>query len=149
MASPQIYAFFCSWFEVLRLMEWVNNYLFTRYENHGRGPDVFDCWGLVRDVLHKHFSTPLLDSYGLIHPDNKSEMTRGYDREVKQFSSCNACSGAVIAGFRGDHLIHVGVCVTPLKVLHTSRSRGPSLDSLRSFTRQFTRVEFYKYVGSY
>lgn len=130
-------------------MNWINDYLFTRYENHGRGPDAFDCWGLVRDALYNHFDVPLLESYGLVHPDNKHEMTKSYRGEVRHFLPGKAQSGAVAACFRGCQLIHVGLCVSPFKVLHTSRKYGPSLDALRVFSRQFTRVEFYIYAGNH
>lgn len=43
---------------------WWNDYIGKEFKEKGRGPDYFDCWGLVRHVYLYHFSGgPVLPSY--------------------------------------------------------------------------------------
>ena len=131
-------------------MSLYSQYMDCPYVDGGRGPVEFDCWGLVREVLHARFAVPLLPSFGLVCPDDKPAMTNGYCQIVKALVPSVPKAGAVMAGFVGQNLVHVGVCIDDgglLKVLHTSRNKGVRLDSVRSFKRLFLRTEFYYYVS--
>jgi len=35
--------------------EWADRYVGMRYEAGARGPEAFDCWGLVKEVLRTEF----------------------------------------------------------------------------------------------
>jgi len=132
-------------------MSWINGYMSAVYEDGGRGPNAFDCWGLVRDVLHKYFDVPELLSYGCVCPDDKRSMNAGYKVVKTGFKACCAVPGAVACGYRSGCLVHVGVVVetaSGLRVLHASRASGVSLVSLREFERLFLKVGFYCYGGS-
>ena len=126
---------------------WSDNYLTIPYVDGGRDLDGLDCWGLVRDVLHRHFSLPLLKSFGNIHADDKENMTRAYSEIKNAFSTCLPTVGTVAAGFNGDTLIHVGVVVESngLKILHTSSKFGMCRSSVRHFNRLFSQVKYYEY----
>lgn len=131
-------------------MEWVNHYLPCPYVDGGRGPVVYDCWGLVREVLHKYFDQPLLSSFGAVTHVNKLEIAVGYESLVGGFSAGEIRAGSIAAGFVGNNLIHVGVCVEcygRLMVLHTSRKRGVRVCTVRDFRRLFLKTEFYFYDG--
>ena len=127
---------------------WAIPYLKIPYVDGGRSSDGLDCWGLVRDVLHRYFHVPDLASYGHVHPDNKTSLTAGFNQVVTGFLPCDAKAGAVASGFRGENLLHVGVCIeesSQLKILHTSRRHGAMLSSVREFKRLFPKVIFYEY----
>ena len=130
---------------------WSDIYLTVPYVDGGR--DVakgLDCWGLVREVLHQHFDVPLLKAFGSIHADDKSNMTRAYQQVKNAFLPCSPVAGAVVAGFNGDSLIHVGVVVEAngLKVLHTSSRLGMCRCSVRHFNRLFSQVKYYAYKSN-
>lgn len=127
---------------------WAVEYLSAPYIDGGRTLAVLDCWGLVRDVLHRRFNLPVLASFGNVHPDDKQELTASFNQVVIDFVPGMAQPGAVASGFRGNNLIHVGVCIgeaSQLKILHTSRRHGAMLSSVREFKRLFPTVIFYVY----
>lgn len=126
---------------------WINDYLQIPYVDGGRDCRGFDCWGMVRHVLHHHFGVPWLTSFGHVSPDDKVGMTDGYWQEQGAFVLGPCATGSVACGFRGDCLVHVGVVVSngQQQVLHTGRSHGPALNTPRAFRRLFERVEFYEY----
>lgn len=129
---------------------WINEYMACPYVAYARGPESYDCWGLVRQVLSDRFGVPVLASFGQIDPDDKAGMTQGFKEVVRAFELAAPQPGSVAACFHGEWLVHVGVCVEDagaLKVLHTSRRFGPSLDSVRVFQRLSSRVVFYRYGG--
>ncbi|WP_444886471.1 NlpC/P60 family protein [Microbulbifer sp. JMSA008] len=129
-------------------MSWINDYLTVPYVDGGRGMHGFDCWGLVRDVLHRQFNTPLLESFGHVCPDDKPLLTDSYLQVVPDFLPGPCKPGAVACGFHGDCLIHVGIVINngQTQVLHTGRQYGkPLLTSPRAFRRLFQRCEYFHY----
>ena len=121
-------------------MSLINKYMACAYVDGGRGPDVFDCWGLVREVLHVEFGFPLLASFGCVLPDDKPAVTLGYKNVKSAFELGELKPGSVAAGFVGVNLIHVGVCVNcdgQLKVLHTTRKHGVRFETVKNFKRLF------------
>jgi cell wall-associated NlpC family hydrolase len=127
---------------------WSDIYLTIPYVDGGRDVAVgLDCWGLVRDVLHQHFNLPLLNDFGSIHADDKSNMTSAYYKTKPSFIECQPKAGAIVAGFKGNLLIHVGVVLEAngLHVLHTSKRHGMSKCGVRHFNRLFSQVKYYAY----
>lgn len=127
---------------------WVAEYLTIPYVDGGRSDNGLDCWGLVRNVLHKHFNHPLFESFGNVHPDNKQAMHEGFKCVASEFKTSEIETASVAAGLRNNCLIHVGVVLFidgRLKVLHTSRRHGVALNTIREFNRLFPQVVFYKY----
>lgn len=47
----------------MRPPEWCNQYVGKPFKEKGRGPDGYDCWGLVRTVLDEMFSISGLPDY--------------------------------------------------------------------------------------
>lgn len=127
---------------------WINHYMNCPYVDGGRGPDVFDCWGLVRDVYHRRFGLPLLKSFGQVSPDDKDTLTQAFYDVVPDFTPGPPALGTVAGGFRGGNLIHVGVVVDNngrLEVLHTGRKHGPTLTRVAAFSALFSNVVYYHY----
>ena len=127
---------------------WSDDYLTIPYVDGGRDASVgLDCYGAVRDVLHKYFAVPLLNAFGFIHADDKVNMTRAYRHVKKAFVPCAPKAGVIAAGFNGDALIHMGVVIETngLQVLHTSSKHGMSKCSVRRFNRLFSKVKYYAY----
>jgi cell wall-associated NlpC family hydrolase len=134
--------------QVINSGHWSDSYLMIPYVDGGRDAVIgLDCWGLVRDVLHQHFALPLFNDFGLIHADDKPSMTSAYDLTKSQFIECQAKSGAIVAGFKGAMLIHVGLVLenNGLHVLHTSSKHGMSKCPVRRFNRLFSQVKYYVY----
>lgn len=115
------------------------------YEPLGRGPDVFDCWGLILHVVRdmtgaqpfdpmRHAQTP--DAIGSI-------VRRGVERGG--WDLCAPQTGAV-AAFGGRHrCVHVGVCIAD-GVLDISKT-GARHRSHAALARAGVRMEFAIWVG--
>jgi cell wall-associated NlpC family hydrolase len=134
--------------KVINSGHWSDSYLMIPYVDGGRNAAVgLDCWGLVRDVLYQQFDLPLLNNFGLIHADDKVNMTLAYQQVKSVFSPCTPVSGAIAAGFNGSALIHVGLVLenNGLQVLHTCSKHGMSKCSVRRFNRLFAEVKYYVY----
>lgn len=124
----------------------IERYLSTAYADGGRGPRVYDCWGLVRAVRHELFGLPLLPSYGAISPDDKRALTEACNAEAVNFAEGPPVPGAIVTAWRGRLCVHVGVCVVldgRPGVLDTGRATGPRWQPVNVFRRQFLKVVFH------
>lgn len=125
----------------------MNRYLTTAYAPGGRGPDAFDCWGLVRDARHELLGRPLLPSHGAISPADKRGLTRACGEVVDQhLHECLPRAGAIAAGWSGRVCVHVGLLIDVdgrLLVLETDEPTGPCLTRPYQFESRYTRVTYY------
>jgi len=125
----------------------IDRYLQTRYTDGGRGPDTFDCWGLVRHARHTMFGKSLLPSYDNIHPSDKPSLTAAC-AEVRgtAFREVTAAPGAIAAAWIGKLCMHVGLVVEAdgmLWVLETNKKTGPVITRLRRFESRYTKVIYH------
>ena len=112
------------------------------YKDGGRGNGFYDCWGLVREVLHKDFGYPLFasfGSFGSVSSTDKAAFTQGFSELSGEFVEiARAEEAAVMLSFQSGVLQHVGICIRHdgfLKVLHAHLNHGVRLDKLRNFPR--------------
>ncbi len=124
-----------------------DSYLTVPYVDGGRSMAGFDCWGLVRDILHRHYNHPLLESFGHIAADDKQRLTGAYHQVQHKFLPSTAKDGCIAACFKRGLLLHVGVVVEQngLHIYHTGRKHGPLKARLEAFESLFFRVEYYAY----
>jgi len=99
------------------------------YADGGRGPDVFDCWGLVRAIYREHLGVDL-PSYGEIRAADLRAVARamgaGKDAEIWAPAKAPREFDVVIMrdGRGGRRVVHVGVMVDATRVLHTTKTTG-------------------------
>ena len=86
------------------------------YKNGARGPDAFDCSGLVYYVFRQHRI--------LLPPPAESQSRAG--REVNRY---NALPGDLVL-FRIDGDFHIGIVINRKEFVHASKSRGVAVDSV-------------------
>ena len=126
---------------------WANNYIGKKYEVGARGPDTFDCWGLVRDVYEKVYGISLPEWIGL-HSENTIDfpITRAireeWVAELKPFEGCVAAMSARVA------FHHVGIYMGQDRILHAaSNIGGVFVNTLREMKIRFLfkTVKFYRH----
>ncbi|WP_417448400.1 hypothetical protein [Idiomarina abyssalis] len=131
--------------------ELTDYYLATEFEDGGRGPSTFDCWGMGRDIQIKTgIPENIVPSFGAVGAQDKQQMTTLYRQVSKAFDVVPPKPLAIACGFVGQLLWHIGTVVpdgSELVVLHTSTSFGPHKSPLHVFERQFLRVE-YRYAAN-
>ena len=125
---------------------WVLDYLKARWEPNGRGPDVYDCWGLVMAVSAGVYGVvlPEVNYEGAVAATIRGE--RGSDRWRRLHGPIEGC---VVAMHHGNTKVpvHVGVYIGGY-VIHCSRQRGVTCDTLdRLKVYGYGKFAYYSYVG--
>ena len=126
----------------------VNDYVGLPYREGARGPDAYDCYGIVAAVFAKRGIT-LPDFYQ--HGPGPMSAARAIDASVKgeimggraeRVEAPEDYDIAVVKGFSKAH--HVGVVIDG-GVLHASRGLGAIWQTMGSFLRLHGDVEFYRW----
>ena len=126
----------------------MNTFVGLPYREGARGPDAFDCYGIVSAVF-KERGVTLPDFY----QDGPGSMlaARAIDASVKgevlggraeRLTEPEEYAIVVVRGYAKAH--HVGVVVDG-GVLHASRGLGSIWQSIPSFERLHGTVEYYKW----
>lgn len=128
-------------------MEFVNKYLGCSYEDGARGPDKFDCWGLVRLVRHAELGKRLLAEYGSLRNTDPREFTRAYEEESSYMEPCEPEHGAIAAVMIGRICTHVALVIDSpdgLRILEINPTRGPRCMPLHKWMRDHSTVTFHR-----
>lgn len=128
----------------------INHYLSTTYKPFARGPQEFDCWGLVRDAWQKMFNRQGLPSYADIDPEDKVALTMETYKVMRRYSfePVDIRAGAIATAWRANLCVHVGIVVEAdgvLWILETDVGTGPCLTRPSRFEGRYTRVVYYDY----
>lgn len=128
-------------------MEFVNKYLGCSYEDGARGPDKYDCWGLVRLVRHAELGKRLLAEYGSLRNTDPREFTRAYEEESSCMERCEPEHGAIAAVMIGRICTHVALVIDSpdgLRILEINPARGPRCLPLHKWLRDHSTVTFHR-----
>lgn len=128
----------------MNLTAWIGSALETRYLPGGRGPQNYDCWGLVCAACA---------ACGLPMPPDPGVGARGptgaralFDQHLDRGGwqvLDGPADGAVAFVPRFETAVHAGI-VLQGRVLHTSRATGPQWLPLGRYP--FTDAEFARWV---
>lgn len=115
---------------------WVTHYIGKPFADRGRGPDAFDCWGLVMDVLEQHFGITGLpdfaDRYETAADQAVSALVAAEQQEPRWQRVEVPQAGDVIVMKVTGRPWHVGVAVSADRMLHVDRRITASLEYLNS-----------------
>lgn len=129
------------------MMEWAAQYLTKRYVDGGRGPDVYDCWGLVREARARYCGMRLLPEFGSLRNTDPRAFTKAYTSEASQMELCEPEHGAIAAVLHGKVCVHVGLVLERdgrLWVLEINPVRGPRILPLKAWARDHLSVTFHR-----
>ena len=132
-------------------MHWGTKYIGLPYEEGGRGPKVFDCWGLVRWAYSQEHGIELPELPGIasaslhrIHSEIDNHLHPEWVPVDKPRDGC------IVGLSRHDALHHVGIWVEADegKIVHSYSGRQTSVaESLRSLRMKgFLHVLFYRHA---
>lgn len=128
-------------------MEWVTQYLHAKYEDGARGPDRWDCWGLVREARATHCGMRLLPEFGSLRNTDPRAFTRAYEAEAELMEQCEPEHGAIAAVLHGKICVHVALVVnadSELWVLEINPKRGPRFLRLNTWARDHLTVTYHR-----
>ena len=131
-------------------MHWINNYVGLPWVAYARGPEAFDCWGLVLDVLSKHFDIELPQYLGVFTDDAVGmthAMKSGLELNLafpvtEPVHGCIACCYLLI---NGESLLrHVGIYldIDGGGILNSFEKHQCSFDHPKKMARLFSRIEY-------
>lgn len=102
-------------------MDWWAKYIGKPFADGGRGPDAFDCWGLIRVVYQDQLAIKL-PSYGEISAKDLVRIARTMeDHKNDGWAECGPEPYSVVlmkTARGGDRVTHVGVMVDDFRVMH-------------------------------
>lgn len=132
---------------------WAVKYIGLPFQIGARGPDKFDCWGLVREIYRQEKGVELSEIQGISALDVPATL-KAFDTEIKSHwkeifypeEFCAVCMGTV-----GEVFWHVGVGLqlnNEWKILHTREKVNAVLDNVQRLRlRCMTIKKFYRYQG--
>ena len=129
---------------------WWNKYLGDNFEIKGRGPDKFDCWGLVKYVYERdHPQKLILPGYDELYQNTNerenisniifSEKKKHW-REISEPQEFDV----VLLRMRGVPM-HVGIVTGNGLMLHCSRGVGTSHEKYNGIRWRNKVLGFYRY----
>jgi cell wall-associated NlpC family hydrolase len=134
-------------------VHWAVKYIGLKYRDAGRGPDVFDCWGLVVWIYGNEFRLELPSfpnvSMLLSAPEKISEVVKQTVNSdwIRIESPEDGCAVA-LGQFGQGRVHHVGVYASADggKVLHSWKGNDSAADSLKALRMKgFRLIQFYRH----
>lgn len=121
------------------LPSWAEQYMGKPFEFKGRGPDTFDCWGLVKLVLSEQYGIELPDyEYPDWHSISPTRARAIIDMHIHHGLAhgwtpvLRAERGDLIIFHVGAHKSHIGLMLNAVHMLHApegSTSRIERVDT--------------------
>ncbi|MNL18587.1 hypothetical protein D3C87_1397380 [compost metagenome] len=126
----------------------LSRFMRTRYVEGGRGPEAYDCWGIVRDAKVALFGGEPLPLCADALPGHIPAITREVGRVATELGMHEAqpAPGMIATAWHGRLCVHVGLVVIVdgmTWVLETDKPTGPCLTRLRQFEDRYSKVVYY------
>lgn len=119
-------------------MVWWSEYVGLPFQDGGRGPHVYDCWGLVVRIYRDQLGVTL-PSYGEISARDLVRIARameaGKDDGWQEITSPKALDVVLMrSGRGGQRVVHVGVMVDAQRVLHVEEAAAAAVVPVAHFS---------------
>lgn len=133
-------------------MKWLNQYVGKPFVDGGRGPDNYDCWGLVCAVYKNQFGIEL-PSYGSISSSDLLKVRREIEAGVaidspwRQVCKPSEFDVAVMRLPNGRRYGHVGVYTGDGHILHVQSATGVVMDRTDNTSIRHRIMGYWRYEG--
>ena len=130
-------------------MHWAASYVGKPHILGARGPDAFDCWGLLVEIYHTHFQIDLPALPGI---SAQSALT--IHQEIVAFAKSDwievkiPFDGCVVAMSQKKAYHHVGICIfaNGKKILHCWEGQNVIVDTFhRLRLKGFKNISYFKH----
>jgi len=112
-----------------------------KFEYGGRGPDVYDCWGLLMELYRRR---------GIVIPDYESptdwkEIAAMIGQEIVAWTECKEEPGATVLMRMASEPHHVGMYLGMGRFIHIHQNRngGVCVDRVNDWKNRI--VGYYRY----
>jgi len=126
------------------MSHWAEQYIGIPWQAGGRGPDAYDCWGLLLHVMRRHYGRSIQDC-------NVSEIEAGELRRLAgEWRPVDAPRDGDGVKMGSAERLHVGVYVNQNggAVLHCAERYGVILTQVSALRSMgFSPVTYYRWQG--
>lgn len=131
-------------------MNWTAQYVGKPFMDGGRGPDAYDCWGVVQAVYRDQLGIDL-PGYGEISAANllrvRRQIAAGADAEPwLPVTDPREFDVAVMRLPSGRGHGHVGVMIDAHNVLHSEGASGVAVDRIDAATIRNRIMGYWRHV---
>lgn len=135
---------------------WAAQYIGRPWQSGGRGPESFDCWGLIRWVYLHHYGIELPEFIGVDSEDQlevRRQMLNG-ERSARNLfpdweSTLSPVDGVAVALGAHDVFYHVGIYLELPeggRVLHCRKGQGVTHHTITALRSEgLNRIAFYQH----
>lgn len=134
----------------MKQTEFINKTLGLPWVNRASSFESLDCWGLVK-LYYQHvlnIDLPVIEGY----EQGECDTAKGWKSGVSDWVESNEPhEGFLFTCYKGDTPIHVGVAISPTKVIH---ARGfidnpgkVEVHSIRAIKNIYGKITFHKFTG--
>ena len=131
---------------------WYNKYIRAKFAIKGRGPDVFDCWGLLQWVYaHDHPDKIILPGYEELYKttyDKEHLANLIFEQRQAKWQPVTTPQpwDAILLDFEG-FAMHVGIVTEPGWMLHCGHGINTSHEKYPSIRWPDSKIQgFFRYV---
>lgn len=130
----------------------IEDYIGKPFEDGGRGPDSFDCWGLVKDIFLREFNTELPEYHVSAMETQKVAKKMMEQKEmswvrVEKPERGNLVCISMDMSLPRYVVNHVGVYLGGNRFIHTRKATGAVIERVDDF-KWSNRIEgYYKFNG--
>lgn len=115
----------------------------TPFQHGARGPDKFDCYGLVMHIMRSKHGVQLPDFRAV---NDQAVIAANFANGVQVWEKTEERAGSVALFRIGRYISHCGYMLDDMRMIHTwDKSGGVVIE--RVDTWQQRTVGFYRYVG--
>lgn len=129
------------------MSHWSDAYIGLPWKAYATGPDAFDCWGLVYDVLQKHFRQRSLCRHSAIVPGDALAFHRAVLCEIQSGhwrKTDLPKEGDVVLLGKRKLFLHIGI-VAGSSILNVRDGVGACRENEASLKYLFNRIEYWTY----
>lgn len=116
----------------------------TPFRDGARGPDAFDCWGLLQAVLRRmgHFPTDFPSDPALLFQAITDEW-----QHIEHAAQVHPGDGILLRSTNPKYQWHVGVVIAPGHFLHAREAANVCVERYDSPAYRRRIAGFYRYRG--
>lgn len=128
------------------MMHWAADYVGRPYSPGGRGPDAYDCWGLVRAVYEDRFDIALPILPGIsVESALTISRTIGEEAAAHWREVGNPFEGCVVAMSQRSAYHHVGIHIGN-GILHCWDNQNVVVDTMRKLgLKGMKKIGYFKH----
>lgn len=119
------------------------------YVHCGRGPNAFDCWGLIVEIRNR-INQPIIDEWSHIEQSHEvlyKVVLEGFS--LPCWTKTDVFTPGDVVGIGKNKLLHHAGIITPWGIMHSVRTFGALIQTVSELKMNGSRIiQPFSYSGS-